>query len=375
MSSCLILQDKNNFYIGADTACSVNINGEYYRYSDYVDKIFKHGGDVYFCSGNMKIVGIVNLWINKTFCDNKKIDINLLSHFLKEYWPYSNQDAFDVEMMICRCENGAPTVYQLSQYKNYDIVVHKPRENGINIFCCGYKTNDLYNISKQILLQGCSNVKDLYKNSFNYICDNKVGGNVILYHNLWQVMNYQLQEKEIKYTKNIGDLYLLIAEAVLSGYIESSVFNGGEIMIGLQDDGSYAFRVWPDGSVTMSGGSSIEGYAKEDYVKNEVEKIQNQVDNINTSKMYKVEIVSNSSTIISTSEDKATLTCKVYSWDSDITDTLDASLFNWKRVSSDSDLDNIWNAMPEHQGTKSITIDADDVYYNSSFTCEVDLPE
>ena len=34
MSSCLILQDKNNFYIGADTACSVNINGKYYRYSD-----------------------------------------------------------------------------------------------------------------------------------------------------------------------------------------------------------------------------------------------------------------------------------------------------------------------------------------------------
>lgn len=170
--------------------------------------------------------------------------------------------------------------------------------------------------------------------------------------------------------------YGLLAQAVIAGLVEGSSIIGGTIKIGLQDDGSYAFEVHEDGTVTMSGGSSIiEGYAKEDYVKNEVEKIQNQVDNINTSKMYKVEIVSNSSTIISTSEDKATLTCKVYSWDSDITDTLDTSLFNWKRVSTSTKLDGIWNAMPEHKGTKSIIIDADDVYYNSSFTCEVDLPE
>ena len=169
--------------------------------------------------------------------------------------------------------------------------------------------------------------------------------------------------------------YGLLAQAVIAGLVEGSSIIGGTIKIGLQDDGRYAFEVHEDGSVTMSGGSSIKGYAKEDYVKNEVEKIQNQVDNINTSKMYKVEIVSNNSTIISTSEDKATLTCKVYSWDSDITDTLDTSLFNWKRVSTSTELDDIWNAMSEHKGTKSIIIDADDVYYNSSFTCEVDLPE
>ena len=69
------------------------------------------------------------------------------------------------------------------------------------------------------------------------------------------------------------------------------------------------------------------------------------------------------------------MTCKVYSWDVDITDTLDASLFNWKRISNDSALDAIWNAMPEHQGIKSITISVNDVVDNSSFTCEVDLPE
>lgn len=162
----------------------------------------------------------------------------------------------------------------------------------------------------------------------------------------------------------------LLAQAVVAGLVEGSSIIGGTIRIGLQDDGTYAFEVREDGTVTMSGGSSIGGYTKEDF-----DTIKNQVDNINTSKMYKVEIMSNNSTVISTAEDNATLTCKVYSWDSDITDSLDVSLFNWKRSSNDTSLDEIWNAMPEHQGKKSITIDANDVYYNSSFTCEVELPE
>ena len=375
MSSCLILQDKNNFYIGADTACSVNVDGEYYRYSNNVEKIFTHGEDVYFCSGNMSVVNLVILLISVKFYNKKYIDIELLSKLLKRYWPFKNKDIFDVEIIICRKENNIPTIYQLSQYNNYNPVVYEPKDKGINILCCGYKTNEVYNESRHLLLQGCRNVVNLYQNVFQKVYDNKVGGNVVLYHNKEKIMNYKIQECNIEYTTNIGNCHLLIAEAVLSGYIESSIFSGGEIMIGEQDDGTYAFRVWPDGSVTMSGGSSIAGYAKEEYVNNKVQEIQNQVGDINASKMYRVEIKVSGPTIITTNTTRSTMTCKVYSWDTDITDTLDASLFNWKRISTNTELDEIWNSMPEHQGKKSITITAEDVYENSSFTCEVDLPE
>lgn len=167
----------------------------------------------------------------------------------------------------------------------------------------------------------------------------------------------------------------LLAQAIISGYIEGSKIVGGTIKIGEQGDGTYAFEVHEDGSVTMNGGSSIAGYAKEEYVDNKIKEIQTQVGDINAAKMYRVEITTEDPTVISTTTDQSTITCKVYSWDTDITDTLDASIFNWKRSSNDSESDNIWNAMPEHQGVKSITIDADDVFENSSFTCEVDLPE
>ena len=173
-----------------------------------------------------------------------------------------------------------------------------------------------------------------------------------------------------------GETYWgLLAQAIISGYIEGSKIVGGIIKIGEQDDGSYAFEVHEDGSVTMNGGSSIKGYAKEEDVNNRIQDIQGQVSDINSSKMYRVEISTEDSTIISTTADEATMICKVYSWDTDITDTLDVTLFNWKRTSSDAERDKIWNAMPEHQGIKSIIINADDVYENSSFTCEVDLPD
>lgn len=165
--------------------------------------------------------------------------------------------------------------------------------------------------------------------------------------------------------------YGLLAQAVIAGFIEGSQIKGGTIQIGLQDDGTYAFEVHSDGSVTMNGSNAIKGYATDQELKD----VQKIVENINSAKMYRVEIFTENSTIISTVYDNATLVCKVYAWDTDITDSLPDSIFNWKRISIDKDNDDIWNSMPEHCGVKFITIDADDVIDNSSFICEVDLPE
>lgn len=165
--------------------------------------------------------------------------------------------------------------------------------------------------------------------------------------------------------------YGLLAQAVLAGYIEGSQMVGGTIQIGKQDDGTYAFEVHDDGSVTMHGGS---GYKDQNGKIHSFNGVTEQIEQINKSKMYRVEITSSGPLIISTKDDSVTMTCKVYSWDSDITDILDASLFNWKRTSNDENKDSIWNTMPEHQNTKSIVIDADDIVGNSSFICEVNLP-
>ena len=185
--------------------------------------------------------------------------------------------------------------------------------------------------------------------------------------------------------------YGLLAQAVIAGHIEGSTMIGGTIRIGdmgVDENGKrrWAFEVDQHGNVSMLGGdvqfnvtdgtNSITN--SQNQMQGEIDDIKGKIESIEqttNSNMYRVEIVADGPTTISTSEDKATLICKVYSWDADITDTLDASIFDWKRTSNNEELDAIWSAMPEHQNVKSITIDADDVIENSSFTCEVSLPD
>ena len=178
--------------------------------------------------------------------------------------------------------------------------------------------------------------------------------------------------------------YGIIAEMVLSGIVESSKIIGGTIQIGLQEDGSYAFEVHEDGAVTMGGGSSIGGYTGADFDKmnssinntqSTVQDIQGAVDAINSQKMYRIEVQCSGPMIMRVKNQTSILACKVYSWDTDITDTLDPSLFNWIRVSNDESQDAIWNENAQHKGRKALTITTEDITNNANFYCEVSLPE
>lgn len=192
--------------------------------------------------------------------------------------------------------------------------------------------------------------------------------------------------------------YGLLAQAVIAGHIEGSTMIGGTIRIGDMGNGKWAFEVDQHGNVSMLGGdvqfnvtdgtNSITD--SQNQMQDKIDEIEGKIESIEgatNANMYRVEIIVNGSTVISTSDDKATLTCKVYSWDADITEALVESgvMFYWKRVSTDQSIDEetgltkdeMWNASEDHQGKGKyfITIDADDVIENSSFTCEVDLPE
>ena len=197
-----------------------------------------------------------------------------------------------------------------------------------------------------------------------------------------------------EYTIDNQTYWGLLAEAVIAGYIEGSRIKGGTIQIGDLGNNKWSFEVDADGNVSMLGGQVQFNTSKnslaetETNINNNIDGIKNNlqgqidqtvkdIEKINSAKMYRVEIVSSGPTAIDLQKDKSILTCRVYSWDADITDTLDASLFNWKRSSSYTNLDDMWNAMPEHQSVKSIEITHKDVPddVNASFTCEVELPD
>jgi hypothetical protein len=213
-----------------------------------------------------------------------------------------------------------------------------------------------------------------------------------------------------KYTIDGEDYWGVLAKAVVAGYIEGSRIvagdmRGGTIKIGELEDGSWTFEVDDNGTVRMCGGDVVfeggtdgKNSLKETADKlasdiAEVKKIsQQQIDDINSTKMYRVEISTPDSQILKSSDQKATLNCKIYSWDVDITDRLltddgypnayvgkkYSSYARWIRKSNDPDGDKIWNQNDDktykHTGS-TLEIGPDDVVHNASFYCEVDIPQ
>ena len=102
-----------------------------------------------------------------------------------------------------------------------------------------------------------------------------------------------------------------------------------------------------------------------------IDVISGQVDRINESKMYRTELVTEGVSIFREKTQQSLVRCKVYSWDKEITATLDASAFNWHRNSGDTAADFEWDAA--HVGTKTITVSTEDVTDNASFYCEVTI--
>ena len=100
-----------------------------------------------------------------------------------------------------------------------------------------------------------------------------------------------------------------------------------------------------------------------------IEYISGKVDDINAAKMYRIELLVEGTSIFRDKGQQSILRCKVYSWDKDITDTLEPSVFFWHRKSGNAEADTDWDGL--HQGMKTVTVSTEDVLDNASFFCEV----
>lgn len=152
-----------------------------------------------------------------------------------------------------------------------------------------------------------------------------------------------------EFTIDGQSFYGLIAEAVIAGYIEGSKIVGGTIQIGesKMNPGHPAFEVDENGNVKMLGGLvefSENGNnvvnslaASEERLQTQITEsnktLQNAIDNVNNKQMYDVKVICNGPTSLSYDSDKAILHCKVYAWNTDVTESQDATNFQWHRTS------------------------------------------
>ena len=102
-----------------------------------------------------------------------------------------------------------------------------------------------------------------------------------------------------------------------------------------------------------------------------IENIYGKVEDISTAKMYRTELVVEGTSIFRDKGQMSRLSCRVLSWDKDITDTLPDSAFSWHRKSGNAETDADWDGL--HKGMKTVTISTGDVLDNASFYCEVTI--
>lgn len=165
----------------------------------------------------------------------------------------------------------------------------------------------------------------------------------------WQTSQGVFGEFEIDGQKYFG----VLASAVIGGYVEGATLRGGTLNI------NNKFIVDEDGNVTMMN-ASIDNYIKSDEFADVTGKM-----------MWRTEVISDGPTVFTDKNQTATLTCRVYSWDEDKTNTISANNFKWIRSSANSSSDEIWNS--NHTGMKSVVITHDDMVNNATFHCQVNI--
>lgn len=122
-----------------------------------------------------------------------------------------------------------------------------------------------------------------------------------------------------------------------------------------------------DETVVRVGDKSLEIVLKEQT--QEITDTTERIGEIESRKMYRIETHISGKQIFTDKGQTAVMSCRVLSWDEDVTESLDDSLFFWHRVSGNDGSDAEWDRY--HAGMKQVNITTEDVLDNASFYCEV----
>ena len=161
-----------------------------------------------------------------------------------------------------------------------------------------------------------------------------------------------------------------------NGPYETAITADGQIVANFITSGTLVANIIKAGILSSQDGSSywnletgevvLRAYATTETV----EETNSRIDEINEQKMYRLIISSSNGNIFKNGNIQTTLTATVFSWDENITDTLDPNQFIWTRVSDDAEADAEWNAA-HYGGAKSIEITSNDVEVRATFFCDL----
>ena len=258
MSSCLVLQAKDKLYIGADTSSSVFIGEKLYRLNDNTKKLFLlDNNTVLYCAGNNSIAKKVTQYISSIYLQDD-FSLTSLKNWLVEMYPYENKDktVYDVEILIATFKNNKTIVYQMSQYKNYDIVSFEVSDVGVQILSAGIKNSECMSYAEKELLNQ-SGVKSIFCTTFSNLSCNYIGGCLDLYeiskNGVIKIFdNEKINEHGIQY---VNDIFNSLSVSLNAEVLVSKLVMSENLWIE-NDSGNYKFD--DSGFIATNGKNTIK---------------------------------------------------------------------------------------------------------------------
>ena len=128
MSLSLIMMNRTDIVIGADSAVSTIINGDIIRVSTNGKKIFEIDKYIIYCCGNMnKIEGVLN--------QIKENGLRNIDEYLRNNCNENKNGFFDMEVIVYDKETKTLNTY--SQYNNFENMKYFHPEEGVQILTSG----------------------------------------------------------------------------------------------------------------------------------------------------------------------------------------------------------------------------------------------
>ncbi len=214
MSSSLILYQNDKVYLSGDSAVCSLVDGKWKRVFNNGEKARICNNCLIFSCGNMDLCN----WIFEMlkYVANKSPEYigGYISTILKGT---QGIQLNDVEFVIAGIQEESIMVYSVSSRDNLDLVPHPPSANGISILTSGFCNAELNNY---VVQHFNSDIPLLYREAYNYIKNERIGGNVDLFYldiyskHADKIKTFKLDENEMRGVVNNNCHYVLAENLV-----------------------------------------------------------------------------------------------------------------------------------------------------------------
>ena len=233
MSSCLVIQQRNNIFIASDTAISSQIEGKAIRVGNFAEKLFRKDRHIVFCSGNMEVAKKCRSYIKQM----ELIDIEKIRGFVSSFY-VGNM----FEIFIADTSGGCVKTYQLSSYNDFSPIERVIQDDSTEIYAMGYNVASMLNSFESYL--SSTDVISSFKNTFSDNICTEVGGNldVIYYHNgTIHQQSYDLNDGVKCLISDVDSKY---CDFVIADSLIGKVILGQQLYIGNEEN---TFVIRPNG--------------------------------------------------------------------------------------------------------------------------------